>query len=97
MAVIEAPELPKGYRFKVEKDFDGDICVSLEKKEMFFWHRVDRSWPEHLSNLSSLELKVQDSMLQLLRRNKEKIKEREEQSRVLGIYPPRKIIGETNE
>ena len=97
MRIIEVPELPNGYRFKVELDYIGNVCVTLERKHIFFWRRVDRTWPHRLYGLNSLELRVQDGMFRLLQRNKEKTRDLEVQNRVLGIYPPRKVIGEVNE
>lgn len=99
MTVIEAPELPKGYRFRVTRDTDHDIYISLEEKRTFFWTRIERTWASSYVHTSKIEVQVQAGMLELIKRlqkRKDNLHKLEEQSKVLGIYPPRKNIGEVN-
>lgn len=103
---LEAPTLPKGYRFKVKMDYDGEIIVEMQKRKMLvFWSYVYRSYVK----TDTRPGEVQESVLKLMQSQtrwlafdtkaaKEVLERRgkfnDEASKVMGCYPPKRFLGE---
>lgn len=100
MRVIEAPELPNGYRFKVRLDSENDVVIALQKRTWLgTWKTLGIDWSRSSSYKAKGEqvLEVQRRMRMLALENSLDIEVLNETESLIGVYPPRKIIGEVDE
>lgn len=99
MRQVNAPTLPDGYRFKVRQDSDGDVVISLQKETWLgAWKTLGVAWFRPASCLvkgQQVEL-TERYMRRLALENALEVESMDETESVLGIYPPRKIIGEVD-